>query len=100
MPIHAVYVSSTDPPLTLRWESEKGTGQVVLDNVADSTTPAKVLYPRPDQTYSAQDAKEVFDYTQAHFEAREFVLDEVGPEASPEARDEAEGKIKYFPRRY
>ena len=91
MPIHAVYVTSTDPPLTLRWESEKGTGQVVLDNVAEPSVPAKVLYPRPDEPYNARDAQEVFDYTQAHYEAREVALDQDGPEA--------EGEVMYVPRK-
>ena len=66
MSIIAVFVTTTDPPLTLRLESDG----VVLDNVADPTTPAKRLYPRPGEMCNAKAAKEVFEYTKDHYERR------------------------------
>ena len=67
MAIIAVYVTQTEPPLTLRLESDG----VVLDNVADASVPPKRLYPVGGEIFSAAMAKEVFDYTEAHFTARD-----------------------------
>ena len=62
MAIHAVF--TTHVGLVLRWEDQT----VVLDNVADPSTPAKVLLG-PDQ-YTAALAKECFEAVKAHYEER------------------------------
>ncbi len=61
-----IYVTHTQPPLTLKWENQ----QVVLDCESEPETPAKLLYPLKGEEYSVGGARLKFMAIKAHYEAR------------------------------
>ena len=65
--IYRVYITNSPVPLTLRWESDEG-GRIVLDNTADSSVPAKLLYPIHGAIYNTKQAEATFEAVVAHYE--------------------------------